>query len=187
LALTGPGVRIPHPPPVNYKGNAMKEIQEEGLLEVIHQSQEDILTMCLECIQLANSLENVGMSKVAKVLRLHNEKLAVISERIGQAYSKDISEQLAHGQKTMGNLLTALLNKAEKESEVNPPYFVYHWDTFDGQVGSILIGKKEGYPSILEADRFIREHYGERLCPSGADKVEVVNKFGQVVARFPVK
>jgi hypothetical protein len=65
-----------------------------------------------------------------------------------------------------------------------PPVFkIYYWDTFDppgedtAEIGSS--------PSLSEAQQWVRDHYGDRLRPSGADHVDIVYN-GNVVQRFNV-
>jgi hypothetical protein len=53
-----------------------------------------------------------------------------------------------------------------------PNYSVYHWDTFDNE--TILV--KGGFDDLDKARDFVKEHYGKRIRPTGADKVDIVDE-----------
>lgn len=56
------------------------------------------------------------------------------------------------------------------------PFVVCHWDTFDNETF-----KHGGYDTLEEAIQWAKNHYGDRIRESGADKVEIVNLKGKVV------
>lgn len=58
---------------------------------------------------------------------------------------------------------------------------VYHWDTFDNE--TILL---KDCNTLEEAHQFIKEHYGDRIRLTGADRVDIVNRNGTVLERFNV-
>jgi hypothetical protein len=60
---------------------------------------------------------------------------------------------------------------------------VYHWDTFDNETFF-----KRDFDTQEEAERWIKEEeYQGRLRPSGADKVDVVDKeSAEIVLQFSV-
>ena len=59
---------------------------------------------------------------------------------------------------------------------------IYHWDTFDNE--TILIAETNTLP---QAQRKVRKRYGERISPDGADRVEIVNRNGDIVRSYQVK
>lgn len=56
---------------------------------------------------------------------------------------------------------------------------VYQWDTFDNE--TILINEFETFE---EADRFVRSRYNGRIGPNGADRIDIVDKQGNILAEF---
>lgn len=56
---------------------------------------------------------------------------------------------------------------------------VYHWDTFDNE--TILINEFETFE---EADKFVRSRYNGRIGPNGADRIDIVDKQGNILAEF---
>lgn len=58
---------------------------------------------------------------------------------------------------------------------------VYHWDTFDNE--TILI---KDFESFAQAEEFIRQRYGKRVSGNGADRVEVVDQNGNIIAKYSV-
>ena len=58
---------------------------------------------------------------------------------------------------------------------------IYHWDTFDNE--TILIAEADTLP---EAEAKVTERYGGRVGPSGADKVEIVDRQGNVQRSYSV-
>lgn len=63
----------------------------------------------------------------------------------------------------------------------NKAFGVFHWDTFDNT--TILIGEAD---TISEAQQFVQEQYKGRLDSKGADRVDIVNRLGEVVDRKSV-
>lgn len=60
-------------------------------------------------------------------------------------------------------------------------YGIYHWDTFDNE--TLLIGQKDSLP---DAEKYVTKKYGDRIKPSGADVVEIVDKKGNVIRRYSI-
>jgi hypothetical protein len=58
---------------------------------------------------------------------------------------------------------------------------VYHWDTFDNDTWLV-----EDFDTLTDAKDFIKIKYEGRLTDDGADKVDIVDEFGAVVAQFNV-
>jgi len=58
---------------------------------------------------------------------------------------------------------------------------VFHWDTFDNH--TLEIGQ---FDTLADAKTFIQTRYGDRVRSSGADKVDIVDDRGNVVASYPV-
>jgi len=59
---------------------------------------------------------------------------------------------------------------------------VYHWDTFDNE--TMLIAEFDGFNETMD---WIHKHYGTRLHPVGADRVDVVNQEGTVIRSMSVR
>ncbi len=68
---------------------------------------------------------------------------------------------------------------------------VYHWDTFDNETFLITknwdTGEQADFDTLEEAEKFVKEHYGDRLNPNGADQVDIVNKKGDIVKHFKTR
>lgn len=60
-------------------------------------------------------------------------------------------------------------------------YGVYHWDTFDNE--TILIDEADTLP---QARKIVKEKYKGRIGAHGADKVDIVDKNGNIVEQFCV-
>jgi len=58
---------------------------------------------------------------------------------------------------------------------------IYHWDTFDNV--TLLVEESDSLP---EAEAIVATKYGGRIGPHGADRVDVVNQAGTVVAQYTV-
>lgn len=58
---------------------------------------------------------------------------------------------------------------------------IYHWDTFDNE--TFLIAQAD---TQEEAQALVEELYKGRLKSSGADRVDIVTRSGDVVAAFSV-
>ena len=58
---------------------------------------------------------------------------------------------------------------------------VYHWDTFDND--TILIGESK---TQKQAHAFVQKRYKGRISGNGADKVDIVDKGGNIVGQFSV-
>lgn len=69
-------------------------------------------------------------------------------------------------------------------------YGVYHWDTFDNEVFLITknwdIGEKAEFDNLGEAIKFVDNHYGDRIRPSGADRVDIVDSKGRIVKNYNI-
>lgn len=59
---------------------------------------------------------------------------------------------------------------------------VYHWDTFDNE--TFLVSEHD---TRAEAESSVNDKYGERICRSGADKVDIVNQNGDVLRSYSVR
>jgi hypothetical protein len=61
---------------------------------------------------------------------------------------------------------------------------IYHWDTFEESgEDTILVDEAD---SLEEAERKVVKWYGPRIVYNGADEVQIVNRQGEVVKRYPV-
>jgi hypothetical protein len=58
---------------------------------------------------------------------------------------------------------------------------IYHWDTFDNE--TILIDEADTKDQAIEK---VQERYKDRLKPNGADRVDIVDKEGNVVEKYQV-
>ena len=58
---------------------------------------------------------------------------------------------------------------------------IYHWDTFDNV--TILIDEAN---TLKEAEKKVRERYGDRIKASGADQVDIVDKYGKIIGAYKV-
>jgi hypothetical protein len=61
-------------------------------------------------------------------------------------------------------------------------YGIYHWDTFDNETD--LIGEAD---TLAEAQEFVQVKYYGHISPDGADRVDIVDQFGDVLERVSVK
>ena len=61
-------------------------------------------------------------------------------------------------------------------------YGIYHWDTFDDE--TILIAEAD---TRNEAWKYIQDNYKGRLSAQGADRVEIVDRLGNVVESYSTK
>ena len=52
---------------------------------------------------------------------------------------------------------------------------IYHWDTFDNE--TFLVGEAD---TLAEAKSFVKERYGDRIKPNGADHVDIVDLTGNI-------
>jgi hypothetical protein len=62
------------------------------------------------------------------------------------------------------------------------PFGIYHWDTFDNE--TILIGEAN---TLEAAEKFVNERYEGRIGSNGADKVDIVDKKGNIIRQFSVR
>ena len=58
---------------------------------------------------------------------------------------------------------------------------IYHWDTFDNET---FLKHEEDV--LDDAINWVQTNYGDRLRPSGADRVEIVDDRGNVVKNWNV-
>lgn len=58
---------------------------------------------------------------------------------------------------------------------------VYHWDTFDNETTFL-----DDFDTYKEAEKFIKNHYGDRIKPNGADKAEIIGLDGNTYGSLPV-
>lgn len=65
--------------------------------------------------------------------------------------------------------------------EQTKEFGVYHWDTFDNE--TFLIGESD---TLDEARNLVQEKYKGRIKSTGADRVDIVNKLGNIVDHYPV-
>ena len=59
---------------------------------------------------------------------------------------------------------------------------IYHWDTFDNE--TILISESD---TLAEAEQFVQYRYHGRIGPDGADRVDIVDRGGNVVRKYNVR
>jgi hypothetical protein len=60
-------------------------------------------------------------------------------------------------------------------------YGIYHWDTFDNT--TLLVDEADTHPAALLK---VQKKYGTRIGSHGADRVEIVDKAGNIIERFQV-
>jgi len=60
-------------------------------------------------------------------------------------------------------------------------FTIYHWDTFDNE--TISVG---GAKTLEAAERKVEEKYKGRISVSGADRVDIVDRDGNVIRMFHV-
>lgn len=60
-------------------------------------------------------------------------------------------------------------------------YGVYHWDTFDNE--TLLVGEAD---TLEEAEKLVTDRYRDRIRPSGADQVDIVDARGNIVRKYSV-
>ena len=62
---------------------------------------------------------------------------------------------------------------------------IYHWDTFeqDPEDATLLVDEASTLP---EAEKKVRKKYGNHIGGHGADRVDIVDKVGNVVKSFQV-
>ena len=58
---------------------------------------------------------------------------------------------------------------------------IYYWDTFDNETD--LVAEADTFP---EAEKKVQKKYGKRIGGHGADRVDIVDLKGNVVAKFAV-
>ena len=58
---------------------------------------------------------------------------------------------------------------------------IYHWDTFDNE--TILIGEAD---TLAEARSFVKDRYAGQIGPKGADRVDIVNRDGDIIEQVKV-
>ena len=58
---------------------------------------------------------------------------------------------------------------------------IYHWDTFDNE--TILVGEAD---TLIEAEGFVQKKYGDRIRPTGADQVDIVDSKGNIIKKYPI-
>ena len=58
---------------------------------------------------------------------------------------------------------------------------IYHWDMFDNV--TLLVEEAD---TIKEAVKFIDDKYGKKIRLDGADRVEIVDLYGNILRRFNV-
>ena len=61
------------------------------------------------------------------------------------------------------------------------PFAVCHWDTFDGD--TFLVAEAL---TLEEAVQKVNKIYKDRIRPNGADRVDIIDKNGEVVRSFGV-
>jgi len=58
---------------------------------------------------------------------------------------------------------------------------IYHWDTFDNE--TLLVAEADTRDQAIEK---VKERYKGRLRENGADRVDIVDREGNVVEKFSV-
>jgi len=58
---------------------------------------------------------------------------------------------------------------------------IYHWDTFDN--ATLLIDEAD---TLKEAQDKVEKKYKDRIRPTGADQVDIVNQKGEIVDKYKV-
>jgi len=59
---------------------------------------------------------------------------------------------------------------------------IYHWDTFDNE--TILIAERTELEKAIE---FVQKRYAGRISPDGADRVDIVDRDGNIVWKASVR
>lgn len=59
---------------------------------------------------------------------------------------------------------------------------VYHWDTFDNE--TLLVDEAD---TLEEAQEILNKRYKGRISGNGADKVDIVDKQGNIVQQVSVR
>jgi len=60
-------------------------------------------------------------------------------------------------------------------------YGIYHWDTFDNE--TFQVGEAD---TMDEAEKLVKNRYGNRLGGCGADRVDIVNRDGEIIVQYKV-
>jgi hypothetical protein len=61
---------------------------------------------------------------------------------------------------------------------------VYYWDTFEeGDDSTFLLHETD---TLNEAKEYVQKKYKDRISPSGADQIDIVNKDGDIVEKFSI-
>ncbi len=58
---------------------------------------------------------------------------------------------------------------------------IYHWDTFDNE--TLLIDEAD---TLKEAKDKVEKRYEERIRPTGANQVDIINQQGIIVKKYSV-
>lgn len=58
---------------------------------------------------------------------------------------------------------------------------IYHWDTFDNE--TFFMGEGD---TIAECCQVVLDKFGNQIAGHGADRVEIVDKKGQIAAYFNI-
>lgn len=61
------------------------------------------------------------------------------------------------------------------------PFGIYHWDTFDNE--TFLVDEAD---TLAEAEKKVAKQYEGRIRSTGADQVDIVDKQGNIVRKYPV-
>ena len=59
---------------------------------------------------------------------------------------------------------------------------IYHWDTFDNE--TTLVDEAD---TLEEAQQKVNANYKDSISGDGADRVEIVDSKGNIVAKFQIK
>ncbi len=59
---------------------------------------------------------------------------------------------------------------------------VYHWDTFDNE--TFLVGEAD---TLADAQQIVKNKYHGRIGSDGADKVDIVDRDGNIVEQVSVR
>ena len=111
--------------------------------------------------------------------------------RIGQIIWNETETSEIHADNLAARIIRMVRrNDQKKQNEkkkTKPPtprtkaFKIYHWDTFDNE--TILIDQCD---TKKEAEKKVFEKYAGRIGLAGADKVEIVDRQGNIVKSFPV-
>ncbi|NTJ67570.1 hypothetical protein G6M50_06300 [Agrobacterium rhizogenes] len=89
--------------------------QKIELIDAVHQIRDEIASSCRRVESIAMLLEEVGMDKLSERLWDAVQDLPKCSQRLNNAFSDKLSEDLHHSETIAGSLLLLALKSATGE------------------------------------------------------------------------